>query len=74
MHTDADFGMSALQCLQLPGCGRVEMGATWLHGLKGNPLYAYAVEKGIMLPNATQKGKPHVAARSIVRLRACHIL
>jgi hypothetical protein len=33
------------------------MGATWLHGLQGNPLYHYAVEKGIMSPHATQEGK-----------------
>ncbi len=42
--------------MQLPGCGRVELGATWLHGLKGNPLYEYAVEAGIMSQTAKQKG------------------
>lgn len=34
----------------------MELGATWLHGLKGNPLYAYAVEAGIMSPKAKQRG------------------
>ena len=32
------------------------MGATWLHGLEGNPLYAYAVEHGLMSSAAKQKG------------------
>lgn len=50
-------GEDGVSASQLQGCGRVEMGATWLHGLQGNPLYAYAVETGIMSPSATQKGK-----------------
>ncbi len=47
---------------RLPGCGRVELGATWLHGLAGNPLYDYAVEQGLMSATADQKGRtPEVA-------------
>ena len=42
--------------VQFPGCGRVELGATWLHGLAGNPLYDYAVEQGLMSSKADQKG------------------
>lgn len=35
-------------CLQLPDAGRVELGATWLHGLKGNPMYELALQYGLM--------------------------
>ena len=34
--------------LQLPDAGRVELGATWLHGLKGNPMYELALQYGLM--------------------------
>ncbi|KAK9860346.1 hypothetical protein WJX84_005539 [Apatococcus fuscideae] len=34
--------------LQLPDTGRVELGATWLHGLKGNPMYELALQYGLM--------------------------
>ena len=33
---------------QLPDAGRVELGATWLHGLKGNPMYELALQYGLM--------------------------
>eukprot|EP00208_Stichococcus_sp_RCC1054_P004285 CAMPEP_0206141490 /NCGR_PEP_ID=MMETSP1473-20131121/13113_1 /ASSEMBLY_ACC=CAM_ASM_001109 /TAXON_ID=1461547 /ORGANISM="Stichococcus sp, Strain RCC1054" /LENGTH=529 /DNA_ID=CAMNT_0053536087 /DNA_START=104 /DNA_END=1693 /DNA_ORIENTATION=- len=39
---------------QLEGCGSVEMGATWLHGLAGNPLFDLAVQEGLM----TRTAKP----------------
>ena len=35
----------------------MELGATWLHGLAGNPLYDYAVEQGLMSATADQKGQ-----------------
>lgn len=36
------------QFLQLPDCGRVEYGATWFHGIEGNPLYEHAVRLGLI--------------------------
>ena len=34
--------------LQLGSCGLVELGATWLHGLRGSPVYELALQKGFM--------------------------
>ena len=34
--------------LQLEGCGKVELGATWFHGIVGNPLYEHAIQLGLM--------------------------
>ncbi len=55
---------TACSVAQFPGCGRVELGATWLHGLAGNPLYDYAVEQGLMSAKADQKGRLLHCARS----------
>ena len=35
-------------CRQIAGLGRVEQGATWLHGLDGNPVYEAALAAGLM--------------------------
>lgn len=42
--------------MQLEGCGSVEMGATWLHGLAGNPLFDLAVQEGLMTRTAKPAG------------------
>ncbi|GBF89359.1 hypothetical protein Rsub_02237 [Raphidocelis subcapitata] len=34
----------------LPGSGLVELGATWFHGTKGNPVYDFAASKGVVPP------------------------
>jgi hypothetical protein len=34
--------------MQLEGCGAAELGATWLHGLKGHPVYQLALDRGLM--------------------------
>eukprot|EP00803_Ostreobium_quekettii_P003570 evm.model.scf_1318.2 EVM.evm.TU.scf_1318.2 scf_1318:9071-9802(+) len=34
--------------LEAPGFGALEMGATWLHGLEGNPIAELAKEYGLM--------------------------
>ena len=34
--------------LQVAGLGRVEQGATWLHGLDGSPVYEAALAAGLM--------------------------
>jgi len=34
--------------VQLEGCGKVELGATWFHGIVGNPLYEHAIQLGLM--------------------------
>lgn len=34
--------------MQLEGCGKVELGATWFHGIVGNPLYEHAIQLGLM--------------------------
>ena len=34
--------------MQLPDCGKVEYGATWFHGIEGNPLYEHAVRLGLL--------------------------
>ena len=34
--------------VQLPGVGKAELGATWLHGLDGNPIYETALRHGLM--------------------------
>jgi hypothetical protein len=33
---------------QLPLSGPVELGATWFHGTKGNPVYDFAVRQGVV--------------------------
>ena len=37
-----------VELMQVPGCGKVELGATWFHGIHGNPLYEHAVQLGLM--------------------------
>ena len=34
--------------MQIEGCGKVELGATWFHGIVGNPLYEHAIRLGLM--------------------------
>ena len=34
--------------MQIEGCGKVELGATWFHGIVGNPLYEHAIQLGLM--------------------------
>ena len=34
--------------VQLPSGGQVELGATWFHGIQGNPLYDIAVWEGLV--------------------------
>ena len=34
--------------LQLPSGAEVELGATWFHGIQGNPLYDIAVWEGLV--------------------------
>ncbi|KAK9807907.1 hypothetical protein WJX73_000144 [Symbiochloris irregularis] len=36
---------------QLGQCGQVELGATWLHGLRGSPVYEAALKNGLMNGN-----------------------
>lgn len=34
--------------MQLGECGQVEYGATWFHGIDGNPLFEHAVRLGLI--------------------------
>ena len=34
--------------MQLGSCGQAELGATWLHGLRGSPVYELALQRGLM--------------------------
>jgi hypothetical protein len=45
---------------QLPHSGPVELGATWFHGTRGNPIYDFAVAEGVVddPERATQLGLP----------------
>lgn len=48
-------------CLQLPDAGRVELGATWLHGLKGNPMYELALQYGLMNGSEQKQASEYAA-------------
>ena len=43
------------EILQIPGCGKVELGATWFHGIHGNPLYEHAVQFGLINRDEAEK-------------------
>ena len=42
--------------LQLADEQKVELGATWLHGIKGHPVYDLAVQYGLMDPHTSKGG------------------
>ena len=42
--------------LQLADGQKVELGATWLHGIKGHPIYDLAVQYGLMDPHTSKGG------------------
>ena len=44
--------------LQLADGQKVELGATWLHGIKGHPVYDLAVHYGLMDPHTSKGGIP----------------
>ena len=54
--------------LQLPDGQKVELGATWLHGIQGHPVYDLAVHYGLMAPHK-KKGKS--LARLVTSLTCC---
>lgn len=41
--------------MQTEGAGQVELGATWLHGIKGHPAYDLAIERGLIDPAEQQR-------------------
>lgn len=47
--------------VQLPGCGLVEYGATWFHGIEGNPLYEHAVRFGLVDRKEAEGQRKHCA-------------
>ena len=56
-------GSARSALMQVPGCGRVELGATWFHGIHGNPLYEHAVQLGLMQRETSdQSGKSGLLA------------
>lgn len=44
-----------LQNMQTDGAGQIELGATWLHGIKGHPAYDLALERGLIKESDKQK-------------------
>ena len=44
---------------QLPSGTRVELGATWFHGIQGNPLYDIAVWEGLIRDLRGDPGEPN---------------
>lgn len=48
------------------GNDAVEMGATWIHGISGNPIHEHAVALGLLQPRDA-KGKSDFAQPSLVR-------
>ena len=40
--------------MQLPDGQKAELGATWLHGIHGHPVYNLAVEYGLMSAEPTK--------------------
>ena len=44
-------------CVQLPSGATVEAGATWFHGVCGNPLYEIAVWEGLVQDLRTDPGE-----------------
>lgn len=49
---------------QLPSGARVELGATWFHGIQGNPLYDIAVWEGLIRDLRGDPGEPTMHAKS----------
>lgn len=49
-----------LLVLSFPGGAKAELGASWIHGVLGNPLYELAVSKGLL--DLVQTPKPHNVA------------
>ena len=47
--------MFTVAVMQLEACGAAELGATWLHGLRGHPVYELALQRGLM--DGTEKHK-----------------
>ena len=45
-----------INLMQLPDGQKVELGATWLHGIQGHPVYDLALHYGLMAPHK-KKGK-----------------
>ncbi|KAL0055945.1 hypothetical protein WJX82_006032 [Trebouxia sp. C0006] len=53
--------------MELEGCGKVELGATWFHGIVGNPLYEHAIQLGLMTRHEAEDSKPTWGAMKYVR-------
>ena len=55
--------------LQIPGLGRAELGATWLHGLDGNPIYETALSSGLMQGHERKIGSTSQACQRHIALQ-----
>lgn len=58
--------------MQIEGCGKVELGATWFHGIVGNPLYEHAIQLGLMPRHeAEDSSKPTAYEPHISQVLEC---
>ena len=55
---------------QTEGAGQIELGATWLHGIKGHPAYDLAIERGLISPADKQRASKTFLA--IFSNATCH--
>ncbi|CAL5227355.1 g10303 [Coccomyxa viridis] len=53
--------------LQTESAGQIELGATWLHGIKGHPAYDLAIERGLISPADKQRAKNQWGVATFVR-------
>lgn len=59
---------------EIQGCGKVELGATWFHGIVGNPLYEHAVQLGIMPRHEAENSNSSWGAVKYVRQNEAALL